>query len=285
MMGDRLGRSWIVLAVCLACAGCDAIQARSLAKEGNALYRAGKHQQALTRFQQAARLDPTFPTIQLHLGYTNMALLSAHPDTPSSRTYAAGAISGFRNYMKLEPTDERGPRYYLQILLDSGRHGEALEFLLRQHQRHPKDVKIVASLGAVSSKAGRFSEALKWYEKRAQLLPREAKAQYLIGTLCWQHLYKNSSVSDSQRVKLADRGIAALQQALKLRPDYGEAMTYVNLLYRERSKGQPEEAAREADMATARTYHKKALLMIKARAAEKENTKHGTRNTKPGTGN
>ena len=255
----------VLLLACLASSGCDRVEARSLAKEGNALYKAGKLAKALDKFQAAARLDPKFPTIQLHLGYTNMALFAAFRSTPRGKTYAEQAIRGFQRYMALEPSDERGPRFYLQTLLDSGRSAEALAFLNKQHQANPRDVKIVASLGAVSSKAGKFDEALKWYEKRAALLPTEAKARYLIGTLCWQHLYKNSTVSDSQRVALADRGLVALREALKLQPRYAEALTYINLLYRERSKGQNDEALRDADMAEARKYHKQALKLMKAR--------------------
>ena len=259
----------LLLAGCLASAGCDKVEARSLAKEGNALYKAGKLTEARAKFQAAARLDPDFPTIQLHLGYTNMALFSAYRSSPSGKQYAEQAIAGFRRYMTLDPSDERGPRFYLQTLLDSGRHGEALVFLKKQHLANPRDVQIVASLGAVSSKAGKFSEALKWYEKRASLLPTEAKARYLIGTLCWQHLYKNTAVSNTERVALSDRGLAALRQAIKLQPRYAEALTYINLLFRERSKGQASEAARDADMAQARIYHKQALALMKDRGAKK----------------
>ena len=263
----------LLLAGCLASAGCGKIEARSLAKEGNALYKAGKLSEARAKFRAAAQLDPDFPTIQLHLGYTNMALFAAHRSDPNAKQYAERAIAGFRHYMALEPSDERGPRFYLQTLLDSGRHGEALAFLKKQHRDNPRDVKIVASLGAVSSKAGKFSEALKWYEKRASLLPTEAKARYLIGTLCWQHLYKNTSVASAERVALSDRGLVALRQAIKLQPRYAEALTYINLMYRERAKGQTDDAAREADMVQARKYYKAALEIMKARQANKAKPK------------
>ena len=260
----------LLLAGCLASAGCDKVEARSLAKEGNALYKAGKLSEARAKFEAAARMDPDFPIIQLHLGYTNMALFAAHRSSPSAKQYAKNAIAGFRRFMTLDPADERGPRFYLQTLLDSGRHGEALEFLKKQHQANPRDVKVVASLGAVSSKAGKFSEALKWYEKRASLLPKEAKARYLIGTLCWQHLYKNTTVAATERVALSDRGLVALDQAIKLQPRYVEALTYINLLYRERAKGQTDEAVKEADMAQARKYHKQALELMKGRNATRK---------------
>ena len=254
----------LLLAFCLTASwsGCQKIEARSLAKEGNSLYKSGKYQQALLKFQQAEKLDPHFPTLQLHLGYVGMALASAH-EAQTAERYAKVASRAFETFMRLAPSDERGPRFYLQVLLDSGRHQDALKFLLQQHRKNPRDLKIVASLGVVSSRAGKFSEALKWYEKRADLLPKEAKAHYLIGTLCWKHLYQNEEVVGAERIKLADQGLDALRKALTLRPEYAEALTYTNLLFRERAKGQTDPLAREKDMHQARAYYQKALALIK----------------------
>jgi len=253
----------LLLLVTLAPAGCAKVEARELAKEGNDLYRAGKFDQALARFEAAARLDPEFPTLQLHIGYTAMALRTASAAAQGDR-HARRAIAAFSRYMELKPADERGPKFYLQMLLDSGRNDEALAFLERQHRDNPRDLKIVSSLGVVSSRVGRFPDALKWYELRARLMPGESKARYLIGTLCWEQLYRNSKAVSIKRIEIADRGIAALKQALKLQPDYAEALTYINLLYRERAKGQTDPGAQEQDMAQARDYYGRAMKLINA---------------------
>lgn len=252
----------LLFAVSLPLSGCEKMQARSLVKEGNSLYKTGKLKEALARYEQSRGLDPAFPTLHLHLGYTNMALAALY-SPPVSDRYYGGAAAAFKELMKLDPADERGPRYYLQVLLDSGKLDEALAFLNGQHKKNPKDIKTVSSLGMVASKAGKFDEALGWYEKRAGLLPGEPKALYLIGTLCWKQLYKNERLLGGERVKLADRGLAALGKALKIRADYGEALTYTNLLYRERSKGQSDDKAKERDLEQARTYYNKAMAVMK----------------------
>jgi len=261
-----MGKRWLpllALALPLCASGCRKVEARGMAKEGNELYRSGKFDEALARFEAAAKLDPDFPVIRLHAGYAAMSLAAA-TEKPASDRYAAKAISSFARYMELAPGDDRGPKFYLQALLDSGRLDEARRFLEQQHRKNPRDLKVISSLGVVTSKAGDFASALKWYEKRAQLLPGEARARYLIGTLCWEHLYKNGSVVGAERVRIADRGIAALERAVKLQPDApGEALTYINLLYRERAKGQQDETAREQDMAQARRYYERALKALK----------------------
>lgn len=264
-----VGLALASLVAAAAAGGCDKIEARGLAKEGNDLYRAGKMAEALDAFERAARLDPDFPTLQLHIGYAAMAL-STSAEPGRREVHATRAIRAFARFRELAPADERGAKFYLQMLLDTGRLEEALRFLRRKHADNPRDVKVVASLGMVSSKLGRFDDALEWYEKRAALLPGEPRERYLVGTLCWQHLYKNTAVVGAERVAIADRGIAALEQALKLRPDYGEALTYINLLYRERARGQGDAAAREADMARARSYYKRALKVLGAASGGKK---------------
>ena len=116
-----------------------------------------------------------------------------------------------------------------------------------------------------SSKAGRFADALKWYERRASLLPREAQARYLIGTACWEHLHENAKVSAAERQRIADRGIKALEGAVELRPGYVEALTYINLLYRERALAHPEGGERERDRRRADKYHQRALRLLRER--------------------
>ncbi len=276
-MRTGLALGLLIAAASISLVGCEKMQARSLIKEGNSLYKAGNLAEALRRYEQSRQLDPDFPTLQLHLGYTNMALAALY-SPPKSTYYYSGAADAFETLMKLAPADDRGPRYYLQVLLDADRLDDALTFLKKQHKRNPKDVKTVSSLGMVASKAGKLDEALGWYEKRATLLPGEARARYLIGTLCWKQLYKNDRLAGEARVRLADRGLAALEQALGIRPDYGEALTYANLLYRERAKGQVDQAARDRDMGKAREYYKRAMaVMKKAKAkAEADKTPAGT---------
>ena len=255
----------LLVAALVGVPGCDKMQARSLIKEGNAHYKAGKLDEALALFEQARELDPQFPTLHLHLGYTHMAMASlASP--AESRRHWVGAAAAFKALMSIAPADDRAPRYYLQVLMDANKLEEALVFLKAQHKANPRDVKTVSSLGLVSSRAGRFEEALGWYEKRAALLPDEAKAKYLIGTLCWKRLYKNDRVLGVDRVRLADRGLAALDRALATQPDYAEALTYKNLLHRERAKGHDDEQARAKDMDKAREYYKRAMVLIKGQS-------------------
>ncbi len=64
----------------------------------------------------------------------------------------------------------------------------------------------------------------------------------------------------AQRIALADRGISFLEKALAIRPTYREAMTYMNLLYRQKSFAyfdKPQEWQKAID--AAEIWRKKAM--------------------------
>jgi len=62
-------------------------------------------------------------------------------------------------------------------------------------------------------------------------------------------------------------GIGMIDRALQLRPDYDDAMAYMNLLYRERADVQCDDpAARAADLKTADQWVDKTMAVKKIKA-------------------
>ena len=62
-------------------------------------------------------------------------------------------------------------------------------------------------------------------------------------------------------------GIDSLNKALQLRPDYDDAMAYMNLLYREKADYEcGDAAARSADLKTADEWVDKTMAVKKAKA-------------------
>ena len=80
----------------------------------------------------------------------------------------------------------------------------------------------------------------------------------------------NKKVCEMLREKnsaVIEDGIAELQKALQLRPDYDDAMAYLNLLYRERADLQCDDAAAHAaDLKTADEWVDKTMAVKKAKA-------------------
>jgi tetratricopeptide (TPR) repeat protein len=234
-------------------------------RQGAAAYRTGDYHAAADRFRAAARLEPGLATAHLNLGMAALALFSAAPKGGERDAVAREAIAALRRYAKLRPADPRTAGLLLTLWMDSGRYDDALGYFRARLQSNPRDAETVKLLGVVSSKAGRFDDALRWYQRRTELGPHDAEAHYAIGTLCWERLHDHPDVAGPERVRVADTGIAALLRATELKPDYAEAWTYANLLYRERALGQATDELRQQDIESANRYYRKALDIVRSR--------------------
>jgi len=254
-----LGLGVALLAV-VAGAGCQDLRARQFLKTGNDHYRKGEYQPAVDAYRQAEAIRPDIVQVHLHQAYADLSLFIPGDAAPANQQVAKDAIDAFNRYLKLRPNDEKIRQIMIQTLIDSGRYDDALNFFKAKLEQNPKDLEAIKALGVISSKAGRFEDGLGWYERRTQVTPNDPEAFYAIGTLCWERLYQRSDKAGEERVKLADRGILALKHAVELKPKYVEAVTYINLLYRERALGQPEESEERAkDLEQARYFHQMAL--------------------------
>jgi hypothetical protein len=71
-------------------------------------------------------------------------------------------------------------------------------------------------------------------------------------------------------------GMDALNKAIELRPDYDDAMAYLNLIYRERADISCDDlSAREQDLKMADHWVDQALQAKQARAAKAEQNARG----------
>ena len=69
---------------------------------------------------------------------------------------------------------------------------------------------------------------------------------------------------------IIENGLKSLDQALKINPDYDDAMAYENLLIRERADLADDKAGYEAQTKVADDWVQKALATKKKKADEKE---------------
>ena len=249
----------LALLLLLPSLGCQEIRARQYIKDGNDLYRQGEFRQAVAKYRQAQAIRPDLPQVYLHVAYADLSLFVPGDSSPQNQAVAKEAIDSFNQYLGLRPDDEKTRQLMIQTLIDSGRYDDALAFFQAKLDQNPRDLEAIKALGVISSKAGRFEDGLKWYERRGEVTPTDPEAFYAIGTLCWERLYQRADKVGADRIAVADRGLAALRKAMELKPKYTEAITYVNLLYRERALGQPSEEERAKDLEQARTYLVQAM--------------------------
>jgi tetratricopeptide (TPR) repeat protein len=242
----------------LSTTGCDKLRARDQLNKGVAAYRNGKYEEAIDHFQQAASLDPKLLNAQLYLA------------TALANQYTPGVESADNTRTGQQAIDE-----FKKVLDENPKRDQKLTCL-----------KGIASLYFNMKK---WDEAKQFHHQVAELDPNDPEAYYSIGVIDWTEAYQETAEAKSKTgLKVDDDitkdkklcpdlktktdaivadGIDSLNKALQLRPDYDDAMAYMNLLYRR--KGDTEcgdEGARSADMKTADDWVEKALTVKKIKA-------------------
>lgn len=276
MGSRRTAPHWLfILAVLFSLTACDEVNARRRIQEGNKLYHAGKYEEAIREYDSALASRPELAIGWYNLGLAHLALFAPGAKTPDNDKHANGAIAAFNKYLELVPGDTKARDYLLSTYIDSGQYQGALAYFERQLRDNPKNVEALAQLAQINAQAGNFEEANRWHRRRVEVetsTDAKADALYSIGVLDWRRLNNHPEVAGALRVRVADEGIAALQEAERLRPDHQATLTYMNLLYRERALGSEASFARAVDLATAQVHYKRAMeLMKKAQEPHKAN--------------
>ncbi len=251
-----------VLTLLATVGGCAELRGRKKIQEGNTAYKAGDFTAAIARFNEAAKFLPDMPLLWLNRGYACRETIVPGADGARNRPAALCALESFKRLRELAPNDPRGDRLYVQTLLDVGEYKTIERTFTLRHEKDPNDLDVVLVLEQVFTKMGRWRQALGFYRKAAALRPRDAEAQYAVGTFVWQTLQARgggtpfgeydprprperpplppplsgpADLVGPERLALADEGIRSLERALELRPRYPDAWTYMGLLYRQKS--------------------------------------------------
>jgi tetratricopeptide (TPR) repeat protein len=223
-------------------------------------FKAARYAEAVASFERAVALDGSRPTARLYLGTAYMQQYVPGSDSPEMQAMARRAEQEFQ-----------------QVLAIDAQNKTAL-----------------SSLASLALNQKKWDDALGWYEKLIAIDPGNADAYYSLGFVAWSKWYPDYTKArkaagmrqedppplvdpaaraalNQQYGPLLQAGIDALNRALELRPDYADAMAYLNLLIRERADLRDSIAESRADVATADAWVQKALAAKKAQA-ERRNT-------------
>src|ERR1700751_4071861 len=215
--------------------GCNKLKAPDLLKKGVGAFKNGQYDAAVEDFKQAKDLDPSLLNARLYLAtaYASQYI----PGAPSEQNKNIGkqAIAEFKEILQTNPDN-------LSAI-------DGIGSILFQMAGTPFDPKL-------------FEESKSYHQKHIQLKPEDPEPYYWIGvidcTLAFRpnvemrtdYNEKNTrkQVKDTDPLpaairgeylakygSLIDEGITDLQKAISIRPDYDDAMAYLNLLYRRKA--------------------------------------------------
>ena len=232
----RRGLSAAALVVLVAAgSGCNKLKARDLLNKGVANFKNGQYDKAVEDFKEAKDLDPGLMNARLYLAtaYASQYI----PGAPSDENVARGtaAITEFKGVLDKDANN-------LSAI-------DGIGSILFQMSGQPFN-------------PAKFQESKTYHQKHIELKPTDPEPYYWIGVIDWtlafranaelrtaynkDHINKQIKESDalpasvraeyvSKDGPLVDEGITYLQKAIQLRPDYDDAMAYLNLLYRRKA--------------------------------------------------
>jgi tetratricopeptide (TPR) repeat protein len=237
-----------VLAI-LANTGCDKLKARDHLNKGVQAYKNSKFEQAIDHFQQAVALDPSLINARLYLATAYAQQYIPGADTPDNNKFAEQAIDSYKQVLQVEPKNINSIKGIAYLYLQMKKFDLAKEFYKRASEADPNDPVIDWTQTYVPRQEARNKLAMKPDDS----LPAKDKK------VCAEIKEKNTG--DVQE------GIDNLNKALQLRPDYDDAMAYMNLMYREKADIECDDpGARASDLKTADEWVDKTMATKKAKA-------------------
>src|SRR3984957_3107473 len=216
--------------------GCNKLKARDLLNKGVVAFKAGKSDDAIEDFKRATELDPTLTTAHLYLATAYASLYIPGAPSPENRARGEQAIKVFKEILDTDSNN-------LSAI-------DGIGSLLFQ----------MAGTPPVNEKG--FEESKTYHQRHIQIKPDDPEPYYWIGVIDWTLAFRGNgemrleynknnikkqvreadalpaSVRADYAAKygpLVDEGIADLQKAISLRPDYDDAMAYLGLLYRRKA--------------------------------------------------
>lgn len=253
----------LLLLTVVSLSGCRKIQARQEVKRGNEFFKSGNYPSALAAYENAERLDPAQEKLKKNIGLAYMAMYQPGSKHPKDVEFAAKAIENLKVYVAAHPEDKRAHEFLVSLYLSTDRYDDAIAFYQQRLQADPKDVKAIQSLAAMYFKKGDFDKGVEWLQKRAALEPQNPEGYVMIGVQAWDRSYHYPDLDPASRTRIVEMGLENLDKALKIKPDSFEALTYINLLYREKAKIEPDPAKKDELIATAEKYRQQAMELRK----------------------
>lgn len=278
----RLLTSAVLTLLLIPLAGCNKIQARAKFREGNAEYRNESYVKALEKFQEGLELDPDSSKVWRSVGLASLALYKPGVETAQNKEYGRIAGQAFQNYLKDYPEDTKIREYLLTTLVNTKQYNEAIAYLDQRSQEVPAEANDLRNLKiSILTQSGRLEEA--WtLVRQGGSGPAQAEAYFRVAATAWNESYNNPALDSATRTRYVDLGLEAVDQAVKGKKDYFEAMVYYNLLYREKAKLQTDANLRAEYIANADQWQKRAIaLRQRMLEAEKKAAAQAAKEAKP----
>ena len=264
MRKTRLCISVATLAVALFSLGCGEqiayLKARNALNKGVSSFGRANYSFAAQHFEEAIAADPELLDARQYLATAYMSQFIPGSESEENVELAGKALEGFQGVLDRNPSEAQA-------------------------------ILAMSSMGSLYFNMKEFDQSVEWYDKLLAKDPTNLMALYTKGVIAWTQTYQPrlevraalgmrpedpGPINDNEaRIELAESnmpliedGMSSLETAIKIDPDYDDAMAYLNLLYRERADISETKEEYEEYNAKADDWVQQALDTKKRKAEE-----------------
>lgn len=249
----------------VASAGCDKLRARDKLNKGVEAYKAAQFEQAEEDFKEAKALDPKLMNARLYLAtaYASQYI----PGAPSKENTDMGnqAIAEFKDVLNIDPKnlsaiDGIGSLLYnMATPYNEDLLNQSKQYHLMHIKIAPNDPESYYWIAVIDWNIAFHADRVmrEDYNKNAKKPLKETDP--MPDKLAQQFAQKYGS--------LVDEGIQYAKDAMDRRPEYDDAMAYLNLLYRSKADMETSTDARDADIKMADDLVHKVQIIKQQRMA------------------
>src|SRR5271166_1637301 len=218
--------------------GCNKLRARDQLNKGVEAYKNSHYEQAIDHFQQAVELDPSLINARMYLATAYVSQYIPGVDAPDNLRTAQQAIDEYQKVIDANPARDQkvnSAKGIAYLYLNMKRFDDAKKYYRMASDLDPNDPEPFYSVGVIDWTAcyqPRMEERAKLGVKPLENLNPKDKDQKKV---CAELKEKNGPA--------IQEGMDSLNKAIQIRPDYDDAMAYMNLMFRERADVECDDAS------------------------------------------
>ena len=186
------------------------------------------------------------------------------PDKLDDPTQAEPIV---QRMIQLDPSNTTNYFALARIYEDAGNVDQAEATLMKARDAKPKDAAVYQQLAGFYQRQGDFEKLIAAIQQRAELEPNNPEAHYAIATYYWDEAYRNTRLSEPQKREYTEMGLAAVDKAIQLKPDYVEAITYRGLLLRVQAAMEKDPGKQKQLLSEATKLQEQAVALKKKQAS------------------
>jgi predicted Zn-dependent protease len=224
-------------------------------------------QKAVDNYQKAAeKLASSNEQIDKTLGKRSLEFLVAayRADKLNDPAKAEPVV---QKMIQLEPGEPTNYFALATIYEEAGVYDEAENILQAARKAKPSDPAVYLTLASYYNRQGQFDKTIEALEERSRKEPNNPEAFYTISVYYWEKAYRDFKLTEKEKRAFVDKGESAVEQALKLKPDYIEALVYKGLLLRLQANLEKEPAKQQSLIKEAEALSAKAADLRKQKAS------------------